>query len=466
MSSAQQIERTPGASGSASDAPTEPRRLVDDSGELGTLLERAERGFAASLDEPRAWARLSCRWSYRYPLFVSLGRAAAAGLAVAATVWLVLGVLIDSPRASDTGSGRSPEHAVRLDSSGTDARHVALGPSDVALTGGRYELSGGVKVDLAKQSGARAARSQLGTRIALDRGAIELAVHQQPRSHTLEVVAGGYRFVVIGTEFSVNLKESAVALDVRHGRVAVWQGDRTLSRVGAGEHWQAERQDVRASDTRAQTLPNAGPSAPGATGQGASTQGVVATQQDCLAQARQGEPRQAERCFEAQARGSSLGAEVALYELGRLRADVLGDLSGALSALSEHRRRFPQGTLTSEAELARLDVLMGLGRRDEVLEQSERLLSSGVGAERVLELRLLRGRLYRAQGDLGRAEREYAAASRSPTLGGAEASFERARCLDSLGRLSEATAEYQRYLGRNQGRHRKQAEQRLEELSE
>jgi hypothetical protein len=343
-------------------------------------------------------------------------------------------------------------------------RSLALGTSAAALKTGQYELPDGVRVALGQQSGARVERSPRATQIELERGHIELSVEHQPSERTIEVGAGGYRFVVVGTRFAVELDRAAVTLTVTHGRVAVWRGEQALTQVGAGERWHEDRQDAREGDAQPPAADQQEPT-PNTAITPKSMLDAPRLAEDCLELARKGEPRQAERCFERRSNGSSLGAEAALCELGRLRADVLGDLPGALRALSEHRRRFPKGALASEAEFARLDLLLRLGRRDEVLSESLRLLGSPLGAERALELRLLRGRLYRLQGDAAHAEQEYAAIASSPTAAGAEASYRRGRCLDELGRGSEAAAEYKRYLDRNHQRYRTEAEQRLKELS-
>jgi hypothetical protein len=446
-----------------------PPRLVADSGELGRVLQRAQLDWEASLDEPRAWRALSQRLLYHPPLTALVLRRATVGVALAAMACLVIGLVhgghgIFGPGAPSNG----PVAATNKPSAASAApRRLALGPSALAFETGEYELPDGVRVQLGKRSGARAARSPHAIQIELDRGRIELSVEHQPPERAIEVAAGGYRFVVVGTRFAVELDRAEVTLAVRHGRVAVWRGEQALARVGAGERWHEERQDAPTRDAqpRAPETPEPTPSTPTTTAAARERSlGSASSEADCLELARHGEPKQAERCFEQQSSGSSLGAEAALCELGRLRADVLGDLPGALSALSEHRRRFPDGALASEAELTRLDLLLRLGRRDEVLSESQRLLGSRVGSERVLELRLLRGKLYHSQGDAAHAEPEFAAIAGSPTPAGAEASYRRARCLEQLARPSEAAAEYRRYLARNHRGYRKEAKQRLKEL--
>lgn len=68
------------------------------------------------------------------------------------------------------------------------------------------------------------------------------------------------------------------------------------------------------------------------------------------------------------------------------------DAIGALSLLDEHARNFPNGALQLEADLARLDALLALGRNDEALSLLERLPIDRVG--RGAELRVIRGELF------------------------------------------------------------------------
>jgi tetratricopeptide (TPR) repeat protein len=450
------------------DVTPQPRRLAEDPGALGALLARARVELQAGVDEPRAWQRLSARWAFRAPWPALLVRRTAMGMALAAVVWLAAGLVHNGRQDDRLGPRVRDETAAAPAPTSTSAapKVVTLGAAAVELGAGQYELPDGVQVAVREKSGARAARTIRRTRVALDWGTVELSVEHQPQARTVEVTAGGYRFVVVGTRFAVDLDGGSVSLDVSKGRVAVWRAQSLVASVGAGQRWQGERRAPSDDTDVDAAAPAPAEAAPDAATARASSVASGSREADCLKLARAGQPRQAERCYEQKAAGNALGAEVALYELGRLRADVLGDLSGALRALSEHRRRFPGGTLASEAELARLDVLTGLGRQDEVLRESGRLLGARVGAERGLELRLLRGKIYRSRGDAARAEAEYAVAAQNPTAAGAEASYQRARCLDELGRASEAAAEYQRYLLRNHAVHRKDAARRLEELSQ
>jgi hypothetical protein len=75
--------------------------------------------------------------------------------------------------------------------------------------------------------------------------------------------------------------------------------------------------------------------------------------------------------------------------LARLRRDK--NPSGALTLLDEHARDFSSGALRLEADVARLDALLALGRDAEALALLERLPIDRLG--RGAELRVLRGEL-------------------------------------------------------------------------
>jgi hypothetical protein len=168
---------------------------------------------------------------------------------------------------------------------------------------------------------------------------------------------------------------------------------------------------------------------------------------NCLDFARKGEPRSAELCFNQQAAGGGLTAEMALYEMARLRRDVLRDATGALGALDEYRQRFPRGTLRNEVNISRVELLSQLGRGREALRESEALLDSASGRERAAELHVLRGNVFRHDlADLAAAILEYAQAEPFGGSLGAEASRLRGMSLESLGDREGALAAYRRYL--------------------
>ena len=188
------------------------------------------------------------------------------------------------------------------------------------------------------------------------------------------------------------------------------------------------------------------------------------TAPDCLGFARRGQTRDAEACFLKRAEGSGLGAEMALYEVARLRRDVLADAPGALAALAEYRSRFPSGSLRREADMSQLELLLQLGRSDEALKQSDELLSSSSSGERAAELHLLRGHILRkAQSRFADAEHEYELAESAGARGG-EVTYFRALCLEALGRVPEAAALFTQYLQQPQRAYAEDARRRLERL--
>jgi hypothetical protein len=198
----------------------------------------------------------------------------------------------------------------------------------------------------------------------------------------------------------------------------------------------------------------------------ASAPGEINSAVDCLSLARRGQTRGAEACFLKRAEGSGLGAEMALYEVARLRRDVLADPTGALAALAEYRRRFPAGALRREADMSQLELLLQLGRSDEALRQSDELLSSSSSGERAAELHLLRGNILRkAQSRFADAEHEYQLAERAGARGG-EVTYFRALCLEALGRAPEAAALFRQYLEQPQRPYAEDALRRLRRLEQ
>lgn len=84
----------------------------------------------------------------------------------------------------------------------------------------------------------------------------------------------------------------------------------------------------------------------------------------------------------------ALRDEVALLDQARA-AIASGNTAAALSALDRHKREFPRGFLSSEAEVLRVEALVKAGRTAEARAQGERLLSrepNGPQAKRVRSL--------------------------------------------------------------------------------
>lgn len=81
------------------------------------------------------------------------------------------------------------------------------------------------------------------------------------------------------------------------------------------------------------------------------------------------------------------------------------DPAGALTALDAHERRFPEGSLTTEAHLLRAEILLGQGRERESLHLLDRVKLDGSPRSRELftvrgELRVKAGRCSEARADL------------------------------------------------------------------
>jgi tetratricopeptide repeat protein len=186
---------------------------------------------------------------------------------------------------------------------------------------------------------------------------------------------------------------------------------------------------------------------------------------DCLGFARAGNAAQAEHCFEEQAAGQNLSAEVALYELGRLRRDMLGKPEAALSALDDYARRFPHGYLSGEVLFSRLELLVKLGRSADVLQASDELLASASGKERAFEIHFLRGNLYaHSLADAPSAAREYTQASAAPGRVGDDAAFLAGVSWQNAGDAERARAAFEHYVARASARHLAEARARLSAL--
>lgn len=147
------------------------------------------------------------------------------------------------------------------------------------------------------------------------------------------------------------------------------------------------------------------------------------------------------------ARETALAAESRLLgqALRRLRRE--NDAPGALAILDEHDRRFPGGTLASEARLARIEALIATGRFGESLSLLNGLDWSPRGPGR--GPLVARAELRAATGNLAEAERDFSA-----VLGGDRARdglteralWGRAMCRTARGDSTGARADLADYL--------------------
>jgi hypothetical protein len=145
--------------------------------------------------------------------------------------------------------------------------------------------------------------------------------------------------------------------------------------------------------------------------------------------------------------GSTLASESVLLgrALARLRVDR--DAAGAIVELDRYSERFPTGTLRHEAQRARLDALLTLGR----LADARTILASlnlGAGV-RDRELRLIRAELT-ADGACAAALSDYEAVLADSSSGpfAARALWGRAACRTRLGDERGARADLAAYLDR------------------
>jgi hypothetical protein len=435
-----------------------PPRLAARDDRVGALV-RAACGYRPAFDESSAYHRTLERFQRGQRLrFPRLAFASAVFLAGAVAL---LAVYVESRTYGRASlAGRANEPSVRS--------------AERALLQGETKLEDGTRIHVAADGSARVETSPTFARIALESGTVTLDVARQPPGRSCEVLTRGYRFVVRGTSFSVSASEEHVELDVREGRVAVYRQTTFLAELGAGERW-TDPTSARPNGPQAPKTPDkkAIPSdarrppepARASAGQRPSGDPVGVREEDCLALARAGRTRDAERCFAGQAAGSGLGAELALFELSRLRSDVLNDPTGALAALREHRTRFPNGSLRGEADISYLHLLSRVGNHSELLSESAKVLDTAKGRERSSELRMLRAKTLRVgMKDFAGAEREYGEVERAGGKFAADAGFYRGVCWEALGNYRAAADAYRRYL-EVAGRPREaEARRRLREL--
>lgn len=435
-----------------------PARLSQETPEMAELFTKAESAYRDGLDEVRAWEALRFRLAFPdrpRPRVRSKYRATLAACAAAAVVALTW-VGWNHYRSSDAAQ----RHALRSNSPAPAvSNHLSI-----RLAPGKSQLADGTMVELTEGAqGTLVADNRVST-LQFDRGRLNIHVARQSPGHSFAVKTGEVEFVVLGTRFSVMAHGQDVALDVSEGKVLVKSPANEPVIVQAGGRWSnsavAPTSTTPSLGVTHASLPSASPppdNTPAAKNNDAST---------CRGYLRDGKPRQAQDCYLQIATGKGLSAEMALYEVARLRRDVLSNPSSSLAALDEYERRFPSGTLTPEVQQARVDLLSRLGRFDEALSVSDQLLTSSFGRSRATELRLLRGNLLRdRKHDCSAAIAEYRRIEADPGPRGDQAAFGIAQCLERLSRVRDAVDQYRRYLERSQPLQAAQARQRLSELA-
>lgn len=189
------------------------------------------------------------------------------------------------------------------------------------------------------------------------------------------------------------------------------------------------------------------------------------TEATCQALAQSDQGARAVDCYRILGRSTGVSGDVALYHAARLSLEKLGDAARALTLVEEHGRRFPHTALSAELDWLKTRSLHRLGRFDEALARSEALLSGPAGRALAADLHWLRAKIYEDErGDCASAVSELVALVGEPGARGDEAELRRARCLEKLGRSTDARAAYQHYLERSGARHSREARERLSNL--
>jgi hypothetical protein len=353
--------------------PDAPLSSRDDA--LGALLRRANHEFSQHIDRQASLHRLEAQLNQPAPrpLRVPVLLFAPALLALALFAW---------PRLTS----RTDDHP------GVPVAQVASAPLDVEVTlaDGKTALPDGSSVVVSRASHARWQRTPRGIRVRLARGQVHCQVTKQRGDQRFVVEAGEYSFVVLGTELRVERAEHSARLDVSSGRVEVTKGEQTLAFVSAGGSWTSPEEPAAPAPS-APEPPPAQPAEKPAHGPRAEKRSEPAPAQDCAQLVKSQALSQAAECYARNAQGTGLGAELALFELARLRGSALHDTAGAVSALEEHQRRFPQGALSRQVELAHVRALAQAQRYDDALHALEPMIARA-GANRT-ELEALKSEL-------------------------------------------------------------------------
>ena len=371
--------------------------------------------------------------------------------------------------------------ATELASSG-HLKGTAKSESPIAPGARRLTLEGGVEAVLGRSSVMRIEDGA--PRIEV--GEVRFSVpHRQP-GHPFVVRAEGYRVVVVGTRFGINVDGKSdsktagakpVAVDVDEGIVEVWDAatQRRLARLTPGESWQSPEVAAEAPSGPAAVEPAPAPSAPapvisapprtlrhvgkhpGARSLALASPGESATTSErapnpaeaptaesaaARAALASGDVPRALQLYRALAQGTGPSAENASYEIGKVLNEKLNQPANAVAAWRHYRAANPDGLLRVEADVSIIETLARIGDTDEALSEANDFVRRRPDSERRAEIARLAGDLYRARGDCRRALTAY-----QITLGASRprdaveaATFHRAACLVHLGDAGGADA--------------------------
>jgi hypothetical protein len=403
------------------------RPLIEEGGAAADALVAAnERAEPLLGEETRAWAALASRRGKRRRWTWSSAVAGAAAMAVLVAVawWLVPRQPSPGDRKGVAPAAQAPARtpATSVPPLPRQAPAAPLQQAPSALRAGESALTNGVRVRLSDGGhGDVVAAGEGRTTIALARGTLEIDARPAPdrgeSPGAIRVTAASFSIEGRDAHFTVTARrvgsEVSVTVAVHDGKAGISSGTLAPIWVYAGDLWiSPATSGKRARSPQPRPIPAESP---------ADGERAAAAAPDCLRLAGAGANDAALSCFEAQSRQPGLAGELALVELARLRRDLKGDIAGAERALAEYGRRFPRGSLVAEAGIARIELLLQLGRASEALAQAERLATG-------------------------------------------EASFWRGVCLAKLGRHDEARQALDDYLAHPGGTRRAEAMRRRQEL--
>ncbi len=230
----------------------------------------------------------------------------------------------------------------------TRAPAPALEPGALPLASGELKAAPSAEVEVDRD------------RVRVDSGELSGSVWRSEAADPVRVATPHLRLRATRARWTVRVNEGQTELVVLEGKVAVEQAGGLLF-VEAGQTFLAPARKA----------------------------------QDCEAQP---DPARRARCLEPLAAGEGLAAEGALYSLAITRRDALGSAEGALQALSEHRRRFPEGSFAPEVTEAAVSLLLERGDGPQALRWLE-----GTGA-RTDRLSFLQAQALGATGRLEEAD--------------------------------------------------------------
>lgn len=158
-------------------------------------------------------------------------------------------------------------------------------------------------------------------------------------------------------------------------------------------------------------------------------------------------PRTAEAVESPEAQ-DTLGAESQVLGLAVKQLRVASDPGAALATLDEYHERFPRGALAREARVTRVDALLALGRRSQVLAALDGIELQGL--PRGAELRVLRGELLAEAERYSAATRDFDVALNAPSSPALQerALYGRALCRAALGDIEGSKSDLTTYLER------------------